>query len=712
MRLAISLILGLSFLFMFPGANISASSGKKSAFDKIFEERLSLISNYTESDGRITLTENTCQVDSSSYFSSIRDLVFNRQETCLADRIAETYRYFLNRDQFRKVWRSLPGLKKLRQNYQAIGWKEFGARMDLLEKEMIRDLPAYEFHDVTISFAESMDFAGRPSSEDPDLLLEINGTGLKKSEEQRQAWVDDRMKRARWQEKRIRQAQEQAAQTAKKLMDFRPVLHEVERPDETHSVSICKNLGCIGKAAMNHLADFSARIAKTLMPLNGYAGFRHNRSRTLKQQSMHWFSRWEAYLFQNKKDSDNKTTEEKESVLIPAAQGTGRVVTVYFSGTGHSSDGWVVSDRYPQGELIASLAHRTIGLPYLDVIQVNGVASGKSDYHDRLVRPTLAYDWYAQFTGQGVTENARHVLSCLKLRNQDQSVSHHIEEPAIFSAIREGTRLGYISGIRKINIIGWSRGAVTAIRLAAMLDSDPQMQHIPVHIFAVDPVVGLRKTPAAHKSVYQVHPNVKHFVAVYSEDERSTGFAALVPEIVDHQETKSLMLRFPGHHPTLTGDRFGKKNYKGSDKSDFRVPGEIVRELAETFLSQHGTILKDMSVFGDDGLLERYQTLMLKRTDYVPLREQIYQGTQFFSHGSVRQVFVGAKGEQSLLDSVLPPVEPPFINHHHRSLLYRLAMGGRTAIQEYLIAREEYRLSLFASPASPASPESPVSDQD
>jgi hypothetical protein len=48
------------------------------------------------------------------------------------------------------------------------------------------------------------------------------------------------------------------------------------------------------------------------------------------------------------------------------------------------------------------------------------------------------------------------------------------------------------SGVASVvlNMCGWSRGAITCVKIANVLNADPHTSGIPVNIFAIDPVPG------------------------------------------------------------------------------------------------------------------------------------------------------------------------------------------------------------------------------
>ncbi|MDT6188007.1 hypothetical protein RRA99_00370, partial [Streptococcus pneumoniae] len=64
--------------------------------------------------------------------------------------------------------------------------------------------------------------------------------------------------------------------------------------------------------------------------------------------------------------------------------------------------------------------------------------------------------------------------------------------------------------------------------LANAMAQDPVLRDIPVNIFAIDPVPGVGNVQQQRVSLTG---NVKEYVGFYSRDERSKGFACVVPAV-------------------------------------------------------------------------------------------------------------------------------------------------------------------------------------
>lgn len=167
-------------------------------------------------------------------------------------------------------------------------------------------------------------------------------------------------------------------------------------------------------------------------------------------------------------------------------------------------------------------------------------------------------DAVLQASGIGADENVQYILSVLK------SLAHKKELPDT------------------INMMGWSRGAVTCIRIAHFMNIDPLFSHIPINIFAVDPVAG-----AGHDNeveAYTIGRNVKNYVATLAVDEVRKGFNPMVPPLLQiSTQCNYAIIDLPGIHSDTA------KGLKSSS-------GKLTFHLCQKFLLQHGSNLDNQLV--------------------------------------------------------------------------------------------------------------------
>jgi len=78
-----------------------------------------------------------------------------------------------------------------------------------------------------------------------------------------------------------------------------------------------------------------------------------------------------------------------------------------------------------------------------------------------------------------------------------------------------------------VNMLGWSRGAMTCIKIANALNADTATRTIPVNIFAIDPVPGGSCINNHMWRSIQMTPNIRMCNVVLSQHDRRSLFALL-----------------------------------------------------------------------------------------------------------------------------------------------------------------------------------------
>ncbi len=153
-----------------------------------------------------------------------------------------------------------------------------------------------------------------------------------------------------------------------------------------------------------------------------------------------------------------------------------------------------------------------------------------------------------------------------------------------------------------INMVGWSRGAVTCIRMAYELHQCTVFDgtRIPVNIFAVDPVAGGSADAEVQGS--KLFPNVRNFFGILARNERRSTFAAktwtnLV--VADPAKTQVCYLNFPGVHQDVA-------RISGE-------PGIVTFDLCARFLRAFGTVVPAHAgwIANDHKLLQCYFNMAL-----------------------------------------------------------------------------------------------------
>jgi len=362
--------------------------------------------------------------------------------------------------------------------------------------------------------------------------------------------------------------------------------------------------------------------------------------------------------------------------------------TVFFCGTGSNHTDYLHNNYY-EGELVSTLARNHAGLEYDDWLIADGPGSGNLQEKDKWTAPGNYSNARGTATGAGWEENVKQAIAVIKKTPTHARARHTGQEARIlsdagihpegggrslasFGAHQEAPRKVTPQALQqkraqvmnrplptKVNLIGWSRGAVTCHMMANAMLADPALSGIPVNIFAVDPVPGAGNFQANRTSVGR---NVQNYMAVYAKNERSKGFVPTVPT-VNCTGTCHMMV-FPGKHATLAGNAFADGGSAG--EQIYSGPGRVVRHLADTFLRANGTSFTtphDLSYFE---ILENYEQMLRNAAGFTAMNDNTY--TYKEESGGERLVGVGGNWLNTRLSATrqLSP-DDIFINWHHRN---------------------------------------------
>jgi len=215
-----------------------------------------------------------------------------------------------------------------------------------------------------------------------------------------------------------------------------------------------------------------------------------------------------------------------------------------------------------------------------------------------------------------------------------------------------------------INLVGWSRGAVTCLKMANKL-FEVYEKTIALNIFAIDPVPGgLTKVT---DDISTIPPNVCNYMAPLAMDDDRANFQPsdrnmlqmLVPQSQTGTPTKGLapnvhFLPFPGNHGDVVN----------VDVTEYARPSaNLVRHLAHKFLSAHGTEFNP-SKFGShkvdlspDEICAEYKSL---KSNAEHIAKKASSGLIGVVGGRRKSRHVRTHREAYVTDPDL------FINEHHR----------------------------------------------
>jgi hypothetical protein len=351
------------------------------------------------------------------------------------------------------------------------------------------------------------------------------------------------------------------------------------------------------------------------------------------------------------------------------------VVTIFFCGTG-STKYDTLNDNYWNGELVSTLAANMTSREFADWVVIDGPGSGNLQADELFTEPK-GYGWTGTAFGKGWYENVQHAVNLIKgkadwkrtklteaeynklkasgvpiqdvekegswlWRHYDygnRKISQQDLQEKIIKTFRKG---GLIPS--QVNLVGWSRGGVSCHMLANAMAGDPALRNIPVNIFAVDPVPGTGNFQLEKVSLGK---NVKEYVGFFARDERSKGFACVIPKT--DPATKVSIYPMAGRHATLVGNA----SLKGSDgPGSLTEAGNLVRHYAEVCLTRWGTLLSKKLNLSAAQISGLHQSIVMHESKFIAMRKISYtvltessKDERYVSHGDKGANFSSLTGK-------------------------------------------------------------------
>jgi hypothetical protein len=343
--------------------------------------------------------------------------------------------------------------------------------------------------------------------------------------------------------------------------------------------------------------------------------------------------------------------------------------TVFFCGTGSNKYDTINKD-FKNGELISTLAGNCLGKEFAEWIIVDGPGSGNLQADD-LFTKSEGYGMSGTAFGKGWHENVKHAIHVMKGKSDwqrsklsqqdyerlkkaglpiqavevtgswlwrtydygDRKVSQQQLQEQIIKMFRKG---GIIP--TQVNLVGWSRGGISCHMLANAMSGDPALRGVPVNILAIDPVPG-----PLNFQLEKIHlgSNVKKYVGFYARDERSKGFACVIPKTAPG--TTVNLYPMPGRHATLVGNA----SATGTSGPDvLPEPGQLTRHYAEVCLTRWGVSLKNKLELKPDKISALHQSIVKREKDFTNMHKQSYtlitengNNERLVSHGEISKKF-------------------------------------------------------------------------
>jgi len=382
------------------------------------------------------------------------------------------------------------------------------------------------------------------------------------------------------------------------------------------------------------------------------------------------------------------------------------IFTIFCHGSGGHRD---KGDK----EIVCYLGRRAKGEEYKDYLILDGVG-GIPETSGAQNPMAGTFNWADRKKGSNVGI-AKELGGAGRTRQLGQVLQTH---PQIANAIGFGVdnnarhALAAIANLpalpKTINMIGWSRGSVTAMMIAYMLydpeTSEGLFRQIDVNIFAFDPVAGMDagigKDAASRRTITK---NVKNFLAILAVNENRSTFRPqdLSRVHVLGKKSNVMFLPMPGKHSTAP-----QCNDERADEVS-----EVSWSLAVQFLKNVGTPITNPGlILSRRDYLEKYSYMTMHREELATIKHQYHRKTPIENI----KLFIAAGGKletRSLAGNLSDYVRNAdyFVNEHHRAVfdlqmphlsrwLFEPGVAtGQFNVQEELKAAKRHLPNFYAS---------------
>jgi hypothetical protein len=219
-----------------------------------------------------------------------------------------------------------------------------------------------------------------------------------------------------------------------------------------------------------------------------------------------------------------------------------------------------------------------------------------------------------------------------------------------------------------VNLLGWSRGAVTCIRIANALKRLYPNNDIRCNIFAVDPVAGERSGKTMEDTKI-LDDNVENYIALLAMHEMAGFFKVQDWKRMQSNAARAIMLPMPGVHSAATIPQ------------DPIRSAEISRSLAHGFMTMCGTSLAPLQGIGAPlnsaaKMCFAYADLVVMLSEHQqhenPVKKQLFGKLQEYENDPGERALGGLRrrsfAKHSKMDLYTRGGKGSYwINEHHRA---------------------------------------------
>lgn len=312
------------------------------------------------------------------------------------------------------------------------------------------------------------------------------------------------------------------------------------------------------------------------------------------------------------------------------------VFTIYCHGTGMSRD------KKQDKEIVNFFGH-TGDEEGVNQLMLDGVGEAPRNHP---MAGSFVFDPTAPYNKRDISKDENFLKKNPLLA---QIVGHGVDGNVKFA-------MAYLAALPRppstINLLGWSRGAVTALRLANAISR--QWNGIDLNIFAVDPVAGRDKGEST-EDAKTVPAQVRNLLVILATGEKRSTFSPQdAARLSATPASNVVLLPMPGAHDTVA--MWEERTLHVS---------EVVFSMAGQFLSKFGTRpQRTKPMLSDAQYVERYSHMLLHLEEYKSLRVGKVKGATLKDRLASIPMLHTRDFAKKLDEYVVDPEN--FINLHHR----------------------------------------------
>ncbi len=284
-------------------------------------------------------------------------------------------------------------------------------------------------------------------------------------------------------------------------------------------------------------------------------------------------------------------------ITSATARAQDQVLTLYFMGTTMKSDAYLAANSgFNRPELLSTIYSSYDKSEAMLQTQPNFLFNGR--WYPQIGDPTGRHHKYI-INGAGTSPESNVfdlLLGLLGTAEPNIGIRNWAKIKAEGLDALSKVHANHPNDDVIVNLLGFSRGGISIMQMARELSNvDEKGDEVygyvkKINMLAFDPVPGGLNPIGRFGDDFVLSQKVNQYIGIYAEDERTYQFEPVVPKEASRQ-TKMLLVRLPGSHETMVGNRqvdghsFTLVLSDNREKTGYRYVEEIALGIAEQLLT-------------------------------------------------------------------------------------------------------------------------------